>query len=149
MEEKEMLPDWVSKHKEPLTEIKLIKGHYYKYSVKYKYDPERKRSVRAETILLGKITQDKGFIPSEKQSMREKLENPKVDTKLYGVYAVFSALMIEEEHALVEIFWERNCSCSIGFCNDALGVSKSDQTSFSLSLSRFLFRILVFKLCPH
>ena len=99
-----MFPEWILKHKEPHTEIKKIKGHYYKYSVKYRYSSERGRSVRESTVLLGKITEEKGFIASEKNLMKEALENPKVDTKLYGVYAIFSELMSQEIPQPVEIF---------------------------------------------
>ena len=38
------LPDWVQQFKEPRTEIRLIKGTYYKYEVRYQYSKEKKRT---------------------------------------------------------------------------------------------------------
>ena len=38
------LPEWVLKFKEPKTEIKAIKGEYYKYAVEYKYSTQKKRT---------------------------------------------------------------------------------------------------------
>jgi hypothetical protein len=33
------LPAWVQKFKEPKTEIKKIRGVYYKYAIEYRYNP--------------------------------------------------------------------------------------------------------------
>ena len=57
------LPEWVQKYKEPKTEIKKIKSGYYKYAVTYKYNPHKKRTDKITGVLLGKITEDEGFIP--------------------------------------------------------------------------------------
>lgn len=48
------LPKWVQKFKEPKTEIKYIKGGYYKYKVTYKYNPQKKRTDKITGVLLGK-----------------------------------------------------------------------------------------------
>jgi hypothetical protein len=85
------LPEWAQKFKEPRTEIKCIKGKYYKYEVSHKYDPERKRSVKKTVRLLGKITEKDGFVPSSKNALRDAVEKlPKVDIKIYGIYALFN-----------------------------------------------------------
>jgi hypothetical protein len=97
-----MLPDWALQYKEKGTEIKLINGRYYKYQTKYRYDPLKKRSVRAKTVLLGSITERKGFVPSE--VMREALENPHYDTKSFGPFAVFQSMIPAEIQALQDVF---------------------------------------------
>ncbi|MGI6523767.1 MAG: transposase [Bdellovibrionota bacterium] len=62
-------PDWATKYREKGKEVRLINGRYYLYSYSYKYDPERKRSVKVTGKLLGRITEEDGFIPSEKRSL--------------------------------------------------------------------------------
>jgi hypothetical protein len=62
-------PQWVLRHREPKTEIKYIKGAYYKYSISYKYNPEKKRTDKITGVLLGKIT-EAGFVPSDKNELR-------------------------------------------------------------------------------
>ncbi|MDR0677596.1 MAG: hypothetical protein LBF57_02905 [Holosporaceae bacterium] len=99
------LPDWVLRFKEPHTTIKRIKGLYYKYEVHYCYDPQKKRSVTKSTCLLGKITEEEGFIPSSKNKLREECnELPNVDIKTYGLYAMFETLLSEEIVSLQSIF---------------------------------------------
>jgi hypothetical protein len=101
------LPEWVQKFKEPRTEIKVIKGNYYKYEVKSIYNPNTKRSVKKTLRLLGKITADKGFVPSQKNKLREDAKNPKVDIKTYGVYSIFEELLQEEIQSLSSIFGKK------------------------------------------
>jgi len=38
------LPDWTLPFKEPRTEIRCIKGIYYKYEVRYQYNKDKKRT---------------------------------------------------------------------------------------------------------
>lgn len=58
--------------------------------------------------MLGKITEDEGFIPSEKNLLKQKAEriqNPEnVDIKMYGVYGLFSELLEEEIKGLTTVF---------------------------------------------
>ncbi|MDR3115929.1 MAG: hypothetical protein LBU25_10470, partial [Treponema sp.] len=76
------LPSWILPFKEHHTTIKCIKGIYYKYAVTYHYDHDRKRTLPKSGILLGKITEQDGFIPSSKNSLRQTpLRIPKVDIK--------------------------------------------------------------------
>lgn len=56
------LPEWVLKFKEPKTEIKKIKGGYYKYALEYKYNTQKKRTDKITGVLLGKITEKDGFV---------------------------------------------------------------------------------------
>ena len=99
------LPKWVQEHKEPRTEIRFIKGVYYKYQVRYQYNKDKKRTDKITVRLLGKITETGGFIPSDKDLMRQRAEQlPKVDIKTFGVYHLFSELMSQEIKTLKELF---------------------------------------------
>jgi hypothetical protein len=89
------LPLWATPFKEPLTEIKLINGSYYKYQISYLYDPAKKRTVKKTGAILGKIT-EQGFTPSPKHQLLKALHNPTVDIKTFGVFALFSFLLKDE-----------------------------------------------------
>jgi hypothetical protein len=91
------LPDWAIKFKEPRTEIKRIKNGFYKYEVAFVYNKEKKKTEKKTLRLLGKITEESGFVPSSKDVLRHKSEvlTP-VDIKTFGVFNLFSALMKDE-----------------------------------------------------
>jgi hypothetical protein len=98
-------PQWVSRFKEPHTEIKFINGRYYKYQISHQYDPARKRTVKKSGCLLGKITEDGGFIPSAKNALRLEAEAPpKVDIKTFGIHALFENLLKDEIPSLEKVF---------------------------------------------
>jgi hypothetical protein len=97
------LPSWVAQHKEPKTEIKLIKGGYYKYQVEYKYNPQKKRTDKISGVLLGKIT-EQGFEPSDKHKIRQKQSGQPVDIKNFGLFRLFTSLMEEELKSLGAFF---------------------------------------------
>ncbi|CCB68292.1 Transposase IS1634 family [Flavobacterium branchiophilum FL-15] len=65
-------PDWVLIHKKPNTEIKKINGRFYLYGVKSVYDKTTKRSKKVSLGILGSITQEKGFVPSEINELKLK-----------------------------------------------------------------------------
>jgi len=91
------LPEWVHQFKEKCTEIRFINKVYYKYEVKYKYNPAKKRTDKITVRLLGKITEQEGFIASDKDSLRQQVTLiPNVDIKTYGVYHLFSTLLDAE-----------------------------------------------------
>lgn len=99
------LPKWVQEFKEPRTEIRNIKGGYYKYAVEYKYNPQKKRTDKITKQLLGKITQDKGFIPSDKYLLKEKaFQVSPVDIKTFGVYNLFTSLLSEDLESIKTLF---------------------------------------------
>ena len=101
------LPEWALPFKEPRTEIRLINGTYYKYLVEYKYNPEKKRTDKNTICLLGKITEENGFIASDKDTIRQKASIiPKVDIKTFGVYNLFSTLIAEEIASFKAYFGE-------------------------------------------
>jgi len=110
------LPDWIQKYKEPLTEIKKIKNGFYKYQVAYIYNKEKKKTEKKTIRLLGKITEEDGFIPSSKDELRRKGEElPKVDIKTFGVFNLFSELMKEEIISLKGFFGEEAGETMLSF----------------------------------
>jgi len=96
-------PEWVLRFREPKTEIKYIKGGYYKYQVSYKYNPEKKRTDKVTGVLLGKITED-GFLPSDKNKLRDVHMSKDVDIKNYGLFKLFSTLLQDEFDSLKAFF---------------------------------------------
>jgi transposase len=110
------LPEWIQPFKERGTEIKIIRGHYYKYAVSYKYDKEKKKIIKKTEKLLGKITETDGFIPSPKDELRHKNEElPQVDIKTFGIYNLFSELMEEEIVSLKNFFGEEHSETLLSF----------------------------------
>jgi hypothetical protein len=80
-------PDWALKHKRKGTELRLIKGKYYLYEVKSKWNPEKGRAQKITGKFLGRITEKEGFIESEKLKLKEevqKLTTLLIYTKEYG-----------------------------------------------------------------
>ena len=99
------LPDWAKNFKEPRTEIKRINNGFYKYEVNFVYNKEKKKTEKKTIRLLGKITEDDGFIPSSKDTLRRKSDAlPHVDIKTFGVFNLFSSLMEEEITSLKHVF---------------------------------------------
>ena len=110
------LPNWIQEHKEPHTEIKRIKNGFYKYEVAFNYNKEKKRTEKKTLRLLGKITEEEGFVPSSKDSLRRKCEGlPQVDIKTFGVFYLFSELMREETLSLKEAFGDEPAERLLSF----------------------------------
>ena len=110
------LPDWIQDYKEPRTEIKRIKGGFYKYEVAFVYSREKKRTEKKTIRLLGKITEKEGFVASSKDSLRRKSEElPQVDIKTFGIYNLFSELMKEEAASLKEVFGDEQSEQLLSF----------------------------------
>lgn len=109
------LPKWVQKFKEPRTEIKQIKGGYYKYQVSYKYNPSKKRTDKITGVLLGKITEDDGFVPSDKNKLRTSLETTKVDIKNFGLSHLFFTLLEDEFKTMKTFFPKPICELLFSF----------------------------------
>jgi hypothetical protein len=107
------LPSWILPFKEPHTAIKYIKGCYYKYAVSYHYDPTRKRTIPKSGVLLGKITEQDGFVPSSKNALRHTL--PTVDIKTFGLYALFENLLKDEIPSLQAVFGQEQAHALLIF----------------------------------
>jgi hypothetical protein len=98
------LPEWALQYKEPHTEIRRIRGRFYKYEISSRYSPEKKRSVKITVRILGSISEQDGFVPSEKNRLREAAEAvPPMDIKVFGTYALFSHFLKDEIASLADI----------------------------------------------
>jgi hypothetical protein len=110
------LPDWTRNYKEPRTEIRKIGNGFYKYQVAFVYSKEKKRTEKKTLRLLGKITEQEGFIPSSKDALRRKSEElPQVDIKTFGVFNLFSSLMKDEISSLYDFFPAEDCEKLLSF----------------------------------
>lgn len=87
-------PEWAIKHRKPATELRFINNTYYLYEVTAKYDPIAKKGKKVTGKLLGKIVQDRGFIPSVKKELADKAKQPvdlnKIGVREYGITAFIS-----------------------------------------------------------
>jgi hypothetical protein len=54
--------EWALKHKRPGTELRLMSGRYYLYEVSSKWNKEKKRAQKISGKILGRITEEKGFV---------------------------------------------------------------------------------------
>lgn len=89
-------PEWATKHKRKGTELRLLKGKYYLYEVSSKWDPVLKRSKKITGKLIGKITQENGFVESEKDKLRKReLTVSKLTVKEYGITAFINSHLNE------------------------------------------------------
>lgn len=110
------VPEWVLKFREPKTEIKLVKGGYYKYAIEYRYNAGKKRTDKVTGALLGKITEHGGFTPSVKNGLRARLaESNPVDIKNFGLFRLFSTLVEDEFEALKKVFAPDVCELLFSF----------------------------------
>lgn len=69
-------PQWATQFRNPGTELRLINGKYYLYSVSSKYDSVAKRTKKITGKVLGRITEQEGFIESGKRVLARKAEAP-------------------------------------------------------------------------
>jgi transposase len=59
-------PDWVEKQKQRGFEIKCIRGQYYMYKLKSKWDPSRGKAKKVSGEYIGKVTPE-GIVPKQKR----------------------------------------------------------------------------------
>jgi hypothetical protein len=86
-------PSWALECKRKGTELRYIRGNYYLYAVKSKWNPDKKRSVKITGQLLGKITEADGFVESEKARLRkQQLVVNSVHVKEFGVSSLVESL---------------------------------------------------------
>ena len=88
-------PQWALKHKKPGTELKLINGRYYLYEAKSVYDKTLKRSRKVSGSILGRITHEEGFVPSEKKILKEKSAKTYLNKKLFSLEYGYSKWLLE------------------------------------------------------
>jgi transposase len=100
-------PAWALAHKKPGTELRKIKGRYYLYDYKTVYDKGKKGPRKVTGPILGSITEEDGFIPSEKRSL-EKAASGKVISKIqckeYGITRLILSRFEELTTSLKDVF---------------------------------------------
>ena len=88
-------PQWALEHKKPGTELRLMNEKYYLYEYKTVYDKQRKGPKKISGKLLGRITEQDGFIASSKRKL-EKAVDEKISTKpLCREYGVSSLILTQ------------------------------------------------------
>lgn len=106
MKNKTTHPNWALEHKKTGTELKLINGRYYLYGVKSVYDKTLKRAKKVSLGILGSITQEKGFIPSEKKELKVKSEKTYFKKQVFSFEYGFSKWLfdtLEKDGTLAEL----------------------------------------------
>ncbi len=88
-------PEWALEHKKQGTELKLINGRYYLYGVKSVYDKSIKRSRKVSLGILGSITQENGFLPSEKRELKIKSEKSYLKKEIFTYEYGFSKWLLD------------------------------------------------------
>ena len=103
-------PSWATQYRKPGTELRHINGNYYLYAISSKYDAVLKRAKKITGKLLGKITEQDGFILSSKDKLRQLAEQlPIVDnltTKEYGTQQLVTQLASKQIEGLEKVFGE-------------------------------------------
>lgn len=112
MAKKSPYPDWVIAHRKPGTEIRVIGGRYYLYSIKAYYDAERKKGRKKTEKYLGRITEENGLVaPTQKMVPKNHIavNSQNISTKDYGLWAFIQSSCQEMITGLKEYFpqqWE-------------------------------------------
>jgi transposase len=97
------LPSWVTIYKEKGKTVKIKNGKYYLYEEKCFYDKKRKHKHITKNYYLGRITQDKGFIPTKSSRL---VEPETYTSKIYGNYALIKKYCSDILDRLKEMFGE-------------------------------------------
>ena len=100
-------PQWALDHRKPGTELRLIRGKYYLYSYKTVYDKKKKGPKKVSGKLLGSITEQQGFIPSEKRKLEKALafrQSEKPSCKEFGVSQLVTSTFSKYVETLQKIF---------------------------------------------
>ena len=72
-------PQWAVAHRKPGTELRCLNGKYYLYSYTTVYNKDKKGAKKISGKLLGSITEQNGFIPSDKRKLERALEMKSVE----------------------------------------------------------------------
>ena len=100
-------PAWALAHKRPGTELRYLDGKYYLYAYASAYDKEKKRPKKISGKYLGRITEQKGFIPSGKRKLEQALEFRNITKpccKEYGVSLLVTKKFSHSVKLLSDIF---------------------------------------------
>lgn len=98
-------PDWALAHKTTGTELRHLNGKYYLYQVTSKWNKEKKRSQKITGKLLGTITQENGFIESEKRRIEhQSTVISSLSVKEYGITLFLQTHMQKYQELLSKHF---------------------------------------------
>lgn len=100
-------PAWALVHRKPGTELRLLRGKYYLYAYTSVYSKEKKKARKISGKCLGRITEEEGFIPSEKRKLEHALELRNVTNpccKEYGVSLLITRKFSKTLELLSRIF---------------------------------------------
>jgi ribosomal protein L9 len=104
-------PQWALAFKRKGTELRHFNGRYYLYEVTGKWNSEKKRSVKITGKLPGSITEEAGFVESEKAQLRkQQIRIERIQVKEYGITAAIVHLFADIIASLKEFFpdsWQR------------------------------------------
>lgn len=95
-------PQWAVAHRKPGTELRCLKGKYYLYSYTTVYNKDKKGAKKISGKLLGRITEQNGFIPSGKRKLEQALEMKSVSKPYCKEYGV-SLLITETFSSYVDL----------------------------------------------
>ena len=89
MKKKSLHPEWALACKRKGTELRLLKGKYYLYQITSKWNPEKKRSIKITEKFLGRITEEEGFVESEKARLRrQQVRIERIQVKEYKSFLI-------------------------------------------------------------
>ena len=95
-----------------------MNGRYYLYEASSKWNPEKKRSMKITGKLLGKITEEEGFIESDKARLRRQRQLiEKVQVKEFGIASAAESVFADSMSALKRFFpdeWQRIAALAYG-----------------------------------
>lgn len=97
-------PPWATKHRKPGTELRCIRGHYYLYETSSRWNAEKKRAQKITGKLLGKITEEKGFVAKSPVITEKSLQHASI--KEYGASYFVYQLQTDIAEALKHYFPE-------------------------------------------
>ena len=95
-------PEWVEKYRLQGCEIKNINGKYYLYRLKSRWDPDKKKSVKATGEYLGAITET-GFVPKQVKANKADV----YIIKEYGASAYLMSISEDIRRILCGVFDKR------------------------------------------
>lgn len=96
-------PEWALKYKTSGTELRFIKGRYYLYVASSKWNSDKKRAQKITGKILGRITEDQGFIPSGNKNT-PILQLKELSVKTFGIVNLLEPLMKDVLSALKKHF---------------------------------------------
>jgi transposase len=137
-------PEWATRHRTPGTELKNIKGKYYLYAVKSTYDKATKRTKKVSLGIIGRISEQYGLIPSDKEQLKARLAKAsapirQVWDKEYG-FSLYVHQQVQQEilPALKQFFPEQwHMIIALAYCRMAYQ-SPLKNIPFYLSCSSLL-----------